>query len=102
MGCFGTTKIEPMDFDGVVERFRHFLVFETKGIGKEIPKGQLITFEGLKNPKDFCVMKIWGKNKPEYFESSFFYKGKLIEEKGRGLEEAKNFIKRWFNWASKN
>ena len=39
-GCFGDTKIEPMDFDGVVERHKHYLIFETKKEGQRIPQGQ--------------------------------------------------------------
>ena len=46
-GCFGETSITPMDFDGVVERKGHFIIFETKKRGVVVPKGQLYTFESL-------------------------------------------------------
>ena len=100
-GCFGFTKITPMDFDGVVERRKHYLVFETKDPGVEIPQGQLITLEGLMAPRSFCVMKIWGKEEPEYFEASFGLVGeKVYEEKGEGIEKAKIYVERWFGWAN--
>ena len=50
-GCFGDTKIKPMDFDGVVERYGNYLIFETKDIGKPISLGQLITLNNLRNGK---------------------------------------------------
>lgn len=92
-----------MDFDGVVERYGHYIVFETKEPNKEIPKGQLITLEGLRTPKSFCVMKIWGKDKPEYFEASYgWINKKVFEKSGKGVEEARDFVKRWYEWANQN
>ncbi len=90
-----------MDFDGVVERHGHYIVFETKEVGKEIPQGQLITLEGLRSPKDFCVMKIWGKNEPEHFEASGMSNGKIWMAKGVGTKAARNFVKRWYEWANR-
>jgi hypothetical protein len=43
--AFYPTKIQPMDFDAVVERNGCFLVFETKTPGVEIPLGQRLTLE---------------------------------------------------------
>lgn len=41
--AFKGTKIEPMDYDAVVERNGHRLIMETKESGKSIPIGQQIT-----------------------------------------------------------
>lgn len=41
--AFKETKIEPMDYDAVVERKGHFLIFATNVPGKEINLGQRIT-----------------------------------------------------------
>jgi hypothetical protein len=41
--AFKETKIKPMDFDAVVERNGHVLIFETKSDGKSIDTGQAIT-----------------------------------------------------------
>ena len=98
-GCFGKTKITPMDFDGVVERHHHFLIFETKDVGKNIPQGQLLTFEALKTPRTFTVMKIWGKNTPEKMEVNF-HNGKIITVST--IDEMKEYVKKWYEWANKN
>lgn len=45
--AFAGTKIQPMDLDSVVERKGHVLIFETKGKGVPIPRGQEITLESL-------------------------------------------------------
>ncbi len=99
-GCFGDTIITPMDFDGVVERRQHFLVFETKEPGVEISQGQLITLDSLMKPKSFFVMKIWGKNVPMRFETQFSWvNGTIASGYGEGVEMARKIVKGWFLWA---
>ncbi len=97
-GCFGNTKIEPMDFDGVVERFGHYLIFETKEIGKSILKGQEITLCNLQNPKSFTVIKIWGKSSPEYC-TLIYPNGK--EQEFVGQEDIRQRICDWFDKVDK-
>lgn len=46
-GAFRGTAISPMDFDAAVERFRSFLVYETKVPGTSMPLGQRRTLESL-------------------------------------------------------
>jgi len=96
-GCFGETKITPMDFDGVVERHRHFLIFESKNIGVPIPTGQELTLGRLRIAKTFTVIKIWGKSAPEYAEI-IHQNGKTI--KIAGFAEIKNKVEAWFFWAN--
>lgn len=98
-GCFEGTIIRPMDFDGVVERRGNFLVFETKDVGKEIPMGQRITLETLVRIGCFTVMIIYGKLSVESFEIWFHKAPKFTSD---GLENARNAVKSWFSWASKN
>lgn len=86
-----------MDFDGVVERKGHYLVFETKDIGKEIPRGQQITLDNLKNPKSFTVLKIWGKSKPEKMVVS--YPNGKPDKEITDIEEMKNTVKGWYRYA---
>lgn len=100
-GCFGQTKITPTDHDCVVERYKHYLICESKLPHVAIPQGQLIALEGLMSPKSFCVMKIWGKQEPIYFETMFGINGKIYREKGNGVERARDFVKKWFQYASK-
>ena len=98
-GCFGDTKIEPMDFDGVVDRNKHYLVFETKNNGAEIPTGQRITLENLHIAKTFTVIKIWPKSPP-------FERMEMITAKGHsyeyhGHEKIIEVIRRWYIAADK-
>ena len=64
-GALGFSKITPMDIDGIIERKGKFLVFETKDIGKDIPKGQMITFEQLYKLGVFTILFVQGKIKHE-------------------------------------
>ena len=97
-GCFGETKITPMDFDGVVERHCHYLIFETKDVGKDIPRGQTITLNNLQRPKTFTVMNVWGKSAPEKME--------IVNPVGDiitvyTIDKMKEYVSRWYEWADK-
>ncbi len=95
-GCFGNGNITPMDFDGVVERKGHYIVFETKNLGVEISDGQKRCLDGLRYAKSFTVVKIWGKKEPEKIE--------IIYPNGRkksyhGVEEVKERVRAWYRAA---
>lgn len=95
-GCFGDTKITPMDFDAVVERRGHYLVMETKNPGVPIPSGQEITLQNLPVAKSFTVMKIVGKEEPQSIE--------IIHPNGTketviGIEAAKKAVRDWYQRA---
>ena len=59
-GCF-PRGIMPMDFDGVVELGKQFLVFETKQSGKEPDKGQRLCFKALLEIPNFTIFMLYGK-----------------------------------------
>lgn len=91
-------KIMPMDFDGVVERHNHYLVFETKDVGKKAIEAQIWTLERLRIAKTFTVMQVWGKRNPEHI--------KMIWQNG-GTQEypgnrAYEIVTRWFRAANLN
>ena len=66
-GAFGPT-IEPMDFDAVVERNRHLLIYETKEPGVEIPDGQRRALDAtIQIPRSVTVLRVHGKS-PATFE----------------------------------
>jgi hypothetical protein len=77
-GAFGP-KIEPMDFDGVVERRGHFLVFETKRDSVEMSLGSEITFAALlksprwtvilceKHPDDIQGWTVWTRAGQQHY-----------------------------------
>lgn len=95
----GITRIQPMDFDGVIERNYHYLIFETKDIEKKISQAQEWTLQRLRKAKSFTIMKVWGKIKPECFEIS---SGKQsTTTTGVGIEKAKEAVKKWFEWADR-
>ncbi|MAH51417.1 hypothetical protein CMI37_36715 [Candidatus Pacearchaeota archaeon] len=98
-GCFGNTTIAPMDIDGVVERHGRILVFETKDVGVEVKKGQLITLTSLYKMGDFTVMFIWGKTEPEtvevWYPPPYNYKRNYT-----GVAWARKVVAWWFEYAS--
>ena len=105
--CFYDTKIMPMDFDAVVERRGHFLIFETKIDGKSISVGQSITLTEMWK-KDTTIIQIMGKEPKEisayqtYFESE---KNKSVKVGSKELIAGDAFdvvyqVRRWFCWAS--
>lgn len=97
--------ITPMDFDCVVERKRHFLVFETKDFGKVIDQGQVISLENVTHAKDFTVIILRGKTAADvngwevwrYNPKGHVYK---VWEHG-GAADLVNFCERWINWANR-
>lgn len=108
-GCFGETKITPMDFDGVIERRGNFLVIESKKMGCEVPKGQLITLDTAHKIGVFTILFIWGKSAPEKLQ--IWYPGNHNNEELRGKksdvhattkEKAKEIVRRWYEHANKN
>ena len=77
--AFTGTKIEPMDFDAVIERNGHFLVLETKEAGKSVPLGQAITLRTAWR-KGFTVIHVEGKTAPEI--SGFAIYSEWDDDKG--------------------
>lgn len=98
-GCFGDTKITPMDIDGIVERRGQFLIFETKDEETEVPLGQMITLERLHNLGCVTLLFIWGKTKPEKYE--LWFPNSDIKEQGKGVLATRTAVERWFEWADK-
>jgi len=104
-GCFGNTKIKPMDFDGVVERKGNFLVFESKKSGVPVPEGQQITLESFYRRGGVTLIFIWGKSYPEKWEILYPWiraKHKPTRMPGVGVESLKIKISSWFEWSNNN
>lgn len=98
-GCFGAGKITPMDLDGVIERKGQFLIFETKDVGVQIPQGQLYTLQALHRLGFFTIMIIHGKMRPEV--AHCWYPACSAKITLQGLEAARKFVSRWYEWADK-
>jgi hypothetical protein len=100
-------KIKPMDFDAVVERRGHFLIFETKIPGQDIPKGQRITLSQKWRHGKTTIFILSGKSPSqingmaEYIEGHFDCKE--IGNKPIIACDAYDVLYRarcWFCWAS--
>lgn len=102
LDCFNETgTITPMDFDGVVERHYHYLVFESKAEGVNIPLGQRITLDNLKKAKSFTIIKVWGKDSPTKIEIDY-PDGSVEEYDITTIEDAKEKVRIWYQWADRN
>ena len=99
-GCFGTGRITPMDFDGVVERKGNFILFETKNLGVPIPQGQMYTLEAAHRLGCFTIFFIHGKTEPE--SANIWYPGKRLRETHEGVDAIKNQVSAWYAYAEKN
>lgn len=99
-GCFGDTRISPMDIDCVVERHGQFIVFETKGIGLQVPRGQLITLQALHRLGCFTILIVWGKSSPE--SAQIWYPGRDTKRMVDGAENIRALVSRWYAWADKS
>jgi hypothetical protein len=95
------TKIMPMDFDGVIERKCHYLLFETKDEGKNIIEAQRWTLERIIRASSVTIMYVWGKESPISFEAQTILRnGKRFRVvKGMGRLESEEYVSRWFRWA---
>jgi hypothetical protein len=99
-GCFGQTRIKPTDIDGFVERKGHFLLFETKLPGADIPEGQWITFNQLLKTGKFSIIIVWGK--PGIPEEIKVLTGKHERNyKDIDLLKLRDVVSSWFKWANK-
>lgn len=72
--AFGQTKIEPMDFDAVVERRGHVLIFETKGAGALLKQGPILTLTDQWR-RGSTVFHIEGKTAREITRYSLYWEG---------------------------
>lgn len=59
-GCFGLSRIQPTDVDGLVEYNGYFLLLEAKRPGVPLKQGQRIMFEALQRTGRFTVVIVWG------------------------------------------
>lgn len=99
-GCFGTGRITPMDFDGVVERKGNFILFETKNLGVPIPAGQMYTLQAAHRLGCFTIFLIHGKTSPE--AAQVWYPGRDARHEFEGLEAIKERVAAWYSYAEAN
>lgn len=93
-GAFGPF-IEPMDFDGVVERCGHFLVFETKHPGVLLPTGQRRALEKLIQDERFTVVVIQAKV-PEDITHWFVWTRRTVDRVDGDCDALRDWCANWF------
>ena len=97
-GCFGETKIEPTDVDGLVERKGRFLLIEAKDSTADLKQGQRITLEALHKTGVFTIVIVWGPTDcPERIEL-WTRKGRFNYESA-DLAKLRDIVSQWFRWA---
>lgn len=96
-GAFGP-QIMPMDFDGVVERFGHFLIFETKDPGVHIPAGQMRALRELVRHEEFTV--IFCAKRPEQISTYTILTKHGVSERNGGAAGLRAFCELWYTVAS--
>ena len=104
--AFTGTKIDFMDFDGVVERRGKFLLFETKDIGIPIPTGQRITLNALLKTGLWTVAHLEGKSHLDTRAVTFYTSNMEIQEGNhpkRITPCTPQYVlaktRQWFKWA---
>ncbi|MGB9804995.1 hypothetical protein, partial [Desulfofundulus sp.] len=96
-GCFGGSRIEPTDIDGLVERNGRFLVLEAKKPGVRIKQGQMLTFNALRNTGLFTIIVVWGENNVPY-EMLVMYPPPIQPRRNRAtLEDLRRVVKWWYD-----
>jgi len=108
--AFSRPKITPMDFDCVIERNGHFLVFETKKPGMVISEGQKITlatavatgfwtciFLETKQGHEIRRWQVW-----RFAERGRIPGDGLVERRWfvGSAQDLVKFTMDWFRWAS--
>lgn len=103
--AFAPTKIEPMDWDAVIERKGRFLVFETKSGELPIPQGQIIALEAAAKTGFFTIIILRAKSPPDIQGWDCWFLGNGVLQKRHQVGDAAalvEFIRRWFVYANNN
>ena len=99
-GCFGSTKIEPSDVDGLVERNGHFLILEAKNPGVKIKQGQWWTLNALRNTGFFTAIIVWGKaNQPEMMQILYPKPYEIKQPQAADINVFRRVVAGWFKYA---
>lgn len=105
--ALGNDYVSPMDIDGHLERFGHFLIFETKREGAPVPLGQQLALQNLWARGYVQLVYLWGKRLP--MQAEIWYpagnKGTLRERITRArikkldLENYFSYAQMVYDWA---
>lgn len=100
-GCFGSTRIVPMDIDGAVERNGYFLFIETKEPGVPLKRGQEIFYTALAKKQGITVFLVWGAPAVPAQIQAFARNG-ASDLQDCDLDKLRRWVSRWFTLACSN
>lgn len=99
-GCFGESRIEPSDLDGIAERRGKFLILETKRPGVSVPLGQQILFEAMRRTGLCTIFIVWGeRNRPHRIQ--VMTRHKIHDPTPCDVEKLRSHVKAWYRFADK-
>jgi len=94
-------KLLPSDIDMIIERKGKFFVGEWKRQGENLSQGQEILLKTLAKQQQFTVCVIIGNTDTETVINSVLCISKSGEYRkiGASLDDLKEFINQWYEWA---
>lgn len=96
-------RINFSDIDGIVEIAGNALLLEWKGEPMEIPTGQRIMYERLTSSGSFVVLVLAGDARVmKITHQRYFKDGRGTEWRKSSLDHAKDWMKRWAEFARAN
>lgn len=102
-GAIGSNnKLLPSNIDMALERRGNFLFGEWKRPGELISEGQKILLKALAKAPNTYVLIIEGDTDNEMTVENFYYVDGNVQKKlGHGLEELKEVLNSWYEYADK-
>jgi hypothetical protein len=90
-------RMKVSDIDGIIEKNEHFLVFEGKKPRIDIPTGQRIMLEALRNTGRCTVVYLWGEKSFVEEMQVLYPDGQKSKKKEATNETVQNFVKWWID-----
>jgi hypothetical protein len=99
-GCFGKTRIEPTDIDGLVERRGYFLTLETKLPNVPVKQGQDLMFRARVRTGKDTVVVVWGHpGKPQ--KARIYATNGVSRDFPCNMTVLRELVSRWYAAADK-
>lgn len=96
-------NVHPSNLDMIFERKSKFLIAEWKRDSEQLSLGQEILLKNLAKQPNFIVLIVIGDTDEETNVLKFDMLTRKGNQKelGTSLEELRQFITKWYNWANK-
>lgn len=109
-GCFGDTKRQPSDIDGIVDAHGHLLILEGKHAGDGgLELGQSTLFRNLRFPKSIASLIWWGDPPDGPIERLRYdppvpllapQRGELGIVQPASRDDLRDVVRNWHSWAT--